>query len=128
MTTKTQQIINHIAENYQGYKLTGDIVWRIAEEMTVATSTVYRAIKQLADMGTLENKVYVGRQFVHPDEIAKFAAEDGTLLLSIKKIAELAKLFYATPTAIIAGARYGVMSARFHEINGGSYGYMIKVS
>lgn len=125
---KTTAIINHIAENYQGYKLTGKTIWRIAEEMKVASSTVYRAVKQLTKMGTLENKVYVGRQFVHPDEISKFAAEDGTLLLTSKKTAELAKLFYATEAAISSGVRYGVMSGRMTELNGGFYGYMIKIA
>ena len=126
--SKIEQITANISGNYQGWKLAGDVCWRLAEEHQVAISTVYRAIDRLRCLGAIDGKVYTGRQFVHPDEIATCAAEDGTLLLTATKQAELAKKFFATTAAISLGVQYGLRSGRMTELNGGFYGYMVRVN
>lgn len=124
--TKLEITKNHIASKYEGRDLSGLTIYRIAGEMEVSASTVYKAVRELRNIGAVQGTIYVGRQFVHPDEVAT-AAEDGTLLLTSTKLVEIARRFFATENAVTQGVQYGIRSGRMAQINGGFYGYMVRI-
>lgn len=126
--TKTREIIQWIADHYfEDLPLSGWVTWRIAGEMQCARSTVYRAIKKLREMDAINGDgQYVGRKAVQPEEIAAFATNE-TLLLTDKKMEEIARALLTTRFVISAAVRWGVMCEKFIERNGGSYGYLLQV-
>lgn len=118
MSTR-MRVLRWIQEHYDGSKLAGRTCWMIAEECQVAISTVYRAIKALRIMGAVnDDKVYTGRQFVKPTEIARYADPDRMILLTEAKQQQIARDLFATKSALYAGIRWGLQRSDFEELNG----------
>lgn len=118
MTTR-MRVLRWIADNYDGWYLGGRTIWMIAEECQVAQSTVYRAVKALRIMGAVnEKKVYTGRQFVKPQEIAKYADVDRVLMLTEARYQQMRQELFATQGAIYAGIRFGLQRAHFEPMSG----------
>jgi predicted DNA-binding transcriptional regulator YafY len=63
--TKTEQAMHMIRE--YGY-INAALTKRIAGELEISRTTVYRAIRQLRDMNALDGETFTGR-FVQPDEL-----------------------------------------------------------
>ncbi|MBX3082943.1 MAG: hypothetical protein KF716_15015 [Anaerolineae bacterium] len=125
---KQQVKVQHwIADHYDGFTLTGQITWMIAEECQVARSTVYRAINSLREIGAVnEKRVYIGRQFIKPEEIARYAI-DGTILMTETKAKQIANDLFAVKSAVWAGVRWGVIKRNFqrHE---SFYGTLLRMA
>jgi transposase-like protein len=69
--TKTEQAMHAIRE--YGY-VNAALVKRIAGELEISRTTVYRAIRQLRDMDALSGEAFTGR-FVQPDELVAAIAD-----------------------------------------------------
>ena len=120
MVAATQSKVKRwIADHYDGDVLMGKTMWRIACECECAISTVYRAVKALIEVGAVNaQKQYIGRQFIQPAEIARYADCDRILALSQVRMEQMAHDLFAAPGAIYAGIRWGLIKAIFTEMNG----------
>lgn len=100
---KQQVIMEHIRDHYEGWKLSGDTVWRIAAECEVARSTVYRAIKKLLALGNLnDDKRYAPRVALMEtlDYLRQHSIAGEFLMTDNKRIA-MAKALYSSEELII---------------------------
>jgi len=123
----TKQVINHINENYTDWELSGWACWRIAGETGAAISTVYRAIKSLREMGAMDGKKFVRRQFLKPEEYIPFADCVGLLLLTDNKVERIVHDCVATKAAVFNSLRWAELSGVLERRNGGCYGLMYQV-
>jgi transposase len=126
--THQARIQRWIADHYDGWTLAGHTIWMIAEECQVACSTVYRAINALKAVGAVDaTKVYVGRQYISPEEISNFA-KDGMILLTAERVETIARELFTVPSAVWSGVQWGLMGQQFELLNGGCYGTLLRVA
>lgn len=100
---KQQVIMEHIRDHYEGWKLSGDTVWRIAAECEVARSTVYRAIKKLYLMSTIdkEKRYEPAQALMETLDYIRENAFEGEFLVTDEKRITMAKELYSSEEMII---------------------------
>jgi len=122
-------VMEHIRDNYSGWKLSGWAMWRIAADCECAISTVYRAVNHLIAMKAVdENRIYSGRQFIPTAELINHLPPEYPFFYENHRD-QLVKKLFTTPEALYFSVEWAIQSRGVKDFaSGNTYGWMLEVN